>query len=113
MKKLIAAHTTFAPRYPGYVNVSREDGDVIITVRGDPIVRDAAYICGNPSDGGKPGRCLPGDENCNNYCNMAPEKGPMVDHPKPCVQTFEGKTVSVRLSVDEWTTLALELVKGA
>ena len=113
MRNLIAAHTTLATSYPGYVNVSREGGDVIITVRGDPKVRDGAYICGNPSDKGKPGRCLPGDDNCNNYCNCAPEKGPMADHPKPCVQTFEGTTVSVRLSAEEWASLFRELTKGA
>lgn len=113
MRKLIAAHTTLALIYPGYVNVSREDDDVIITVRGDPKIRDGAYICGNPSDKGKHGRCTAGDENCNNYCNMAPQKGPMQDHPAPCTQTFEGETVTVRLSDDEWRALAGGLVKGA
>jgi hypothetical protein len=114
MNKLIGAFTTLAPVYPGYINVSQEvGGAVVITMRGDPIIRDGAYICGNPSDKGKPGRCLPGDENCNNYCNMAPQKGPMQDHPKPCVQTFEGKTVSVRLTAEEWAALSAELAKEA
>lgn len=106
MSKLIAAYTTLAPLYPGYINFSRDDdGSVVISMRGDPRVRDAAYICSNPSDRGKPGRCLPGDENCNNYCNMAPQKGPMQDHPKPCTQTFEGETVTVRLTAAEWGEL--------
>ena len=48
MSKLIAAHTTLAPVYPGYVNVSRDDdGAVIVTVRGDPaVMNDASHICG-------------------------------------------------------------------
>lgn len=25
--------------------------------------------------------CHPGDAVCNNYCNLAPQKGPMQDHP--------------------------------
>lgn len=27
--------------------------------------------------------CHPGDAVCNNYCNLAPQKGPMADHPAP------------------------------
>jgi len=27
--------------------------------------------------------CHPGDANCNNYCNMAPQKGPMADKAPP------------------------------
>lgn len=40
-----------------------------------------AYICGYETDKGKPGRCTPGDAHCNNYCNMAPEKGSMQSVP--------------------------------
>lgn len=25
--------------------------------------------------------CFPGDDACNNYCNRAPQKGPMAEHP--------------------------------
>jgi hypothetical protein len=112
MAKYMAACTTLAPISPGYVNVSRDDdGSVIITVRGDPETHaDRAYICGHSVDRGKPGRCTPGDERCNNYCNLAPEKGPMVDHPAPCSQTFEGKTAAVRLSAEEWVRLFSELL---
>lgn len=113
MSKCLAAFTTLAPIYPGYVNVSRdENGGVVISVRGDPDVRAGAYICGHASDAGRPGRCTPGDENCNNYCNLAPQKGPMVDEPKPCTQTFEGKLATVRLSADEWSAL-LDGLKSA
>lgn len=111
MAKLIAARTTFAPIYPGYMNVSRDDDSfVIVTVRGDPETKaDRFYICGFAADKGAHGRCTPGDERCNNYCNMAPQNGPMQDHPLPCSQTFEGKTAVVRLSSDEWRELLREL----
>ncbi|WP_136617081.1 MULTISPECIES: hypothetical protein [Mesorhizobium] len=112
MAKLMAAFTTLGPIYPGFVNVSRnDDGSVTIYVRGDPEVRaDSAYICGHAVDKGKPGRCTPGDQHCNNYCNLAPEKGPMVDHPASCSQTYEGKTAAVRLSAEEWVRLFSELL---
>ncbi|MGN6770584.1 MAG: hypothetical protein ACTHJQ_12180 [Rhizobiaceae bacterium] len=115
MSKLIAACTTLAPFYPGYLNFSRDDdGSVVLIARGDPeVAEDRSYICGFARDKGQPGRCTPGDENCNNYCNMAPQKGRMQDHPKPCSQTFEGKTVSVRLTADEWTQFLAEIMERA
>lgn len=42
---------------------------------------EKTYVCGYASDKGQPGRCTPGDDRCNNYCNMAPAKGPMQPHP--------------------------------
>lgn len=42
---------------------------------------EMSYICGYASDKGAPGRCTPGDDRCNNYCNLAPTKGPMQPHP--------------------------------
>ncbi|MER8394100.1 hypothetical protein NKH10_19610 [Mesorhizobium sp. M1340] len=110
MRKLLGALTTLGPIYPGYVNVSRDDDDsVVVTVRGDPEVRaDSIYICGYAADKGAHGRCTPGDDRCNNYCNLAPQKGPMQDRPSPCSQTYEGKTATVRLSPAEWA----ELLKG-
>jgi hypothetical protein len=112
--KLIGAYTTLGPIYPGYVNASRDDdGSVVVTTRGDPETREGIYICGHAADKGTHGRCTPGDEHCNNYCNMASQKGPMQDSPNPCSQTYEGKTVSVRLSADEWAGLVAEFTKGA
>ncbi|MER9376020.1 hypothetical protein [Mesorhizobium sp. M0491] len=107
MPKLIAAYTTLEPIYPGFANVSRnDDGSVVIYVRGNPEVRtDSGYICGFAADKGMPGRCTPGDDACNNYCNMAPQKGPMVDRPAPCTQTSEGKAATLRLMGDEWEKL--------
>jgi len=113
MKQVIAAHTTLAPVYPGYVNVSREDdGSVVVTARGDPNVRDGAYVCGYAADKGNPGRCTPGDDRCNNYCNRAPQNGPMVDHPAPCTQIHPGETITVRLSAGEWDALAGQMAGG-
>lgn len=112
MNKTITAQTTLAPIYPGYINVScEEDGSVVVIVRGDPKTVDGAYICGHAADKDAHGRCTPGDEHCNNYCNMAPQKGPMKDSPAPCSQTFEGKTVSVRLSAGEWAGIASAIAK--
>ncbi len=109
-KQLIGAYTKVDAFYPGYVNVS-QDGDVVtLIVRGDPTVRsDAGYICGHRADKGKAGRCTPGDDRCNNYCNSAPEKGPMQDHPKRCDQWFEGVTVSVTFTTDEWAKIIGEI----
>lgn len=115
MKKCIAAHTNLDPIYPGYVNISRdEDGSVIVSVRSDPTTHpNRAYICGYAADRGKPGRCTPGDESCNNYCNMAPQKGPMQDHPLPCSQTFCGETAAVRLDDGAWRALIAALIPDA
>ena len=106
MTDLITAYTKPGANYPGYVNVSRDDdGSIIITTRGDPKIVQGAFVCGYARDKGRPGRCTPGDEHCNNYCNLAPEKGPMVDHPAPTEHTICGETVSVRLTADEWEGL--------
>jgi len=97
------AYTAPGIEYPGYVSINRNaDGDVAVTVREAPTVRDGFYICGFSADKGKPGRCTKGDDRCNNYCNMAPEKGPMQDHPAPCVQTFEGKTATFVVPAADW-----------
>lgn len=106
MSKCIAAHTNLDPTYPGYVNFTRnDDGTVTVIVRGDPKKIDAGYICGYALDKGYPGRCTPGDDRCNNYCNMAPEKGPMQPHPAPCVQTHCGPEASVKLPADAFAAL--------
>ena len=93
--------------YPGYVSINRTpEGDVRVTVRGEPKIQDGAFICGFKQDKGKPGRCTPGDACCNNYCNMAPDKGPMKPHPLPCVQTFEGVTSSFTVPAAEWAKVS-------
>lgn len=107
MKKNIFAFTAMNPEqpsYPGYVSINREpSGDVTVSVRSEPRVeKDRSYICGFAKDKGAPGRCTPGDERCNNYCNMAPEKGPMQDHPLPCTQVFAGSYASFTVPAAEW-----------
>ena len=107
-KELIGAYTKSSLSYPGYVNASRDGDTITLIVRGDPVIREGAgFICAHAHEKGQLGRCTPGDDNCNNYCNLAPGKGPMQDSPKRCDQVFEGKTVSVSFSADEWAmTLA-------
>lgn len=111
MSKFLAAHTNASAPYPGYINVSRqEDGAVSITLRGDPkVIENAAYVCGFQRDKGQPGRCTPGDDRCNNYCNMAPSKGPMQRSPAPCTQVICGETVKLTLSAADFEALIAEL----
>jgi hypothetical protein len=98
------AYTDMSPvSYPGYVSVNRvENGDVEVTVRSAPTVRNGAYVCCHEE---KPGNCQPGSPNCNNYCNMAPEKGPMQDHPLPCTQVEPGAIASFVVPAAEWERL--------
>ena len=78
--------------YPGYVSINLDaKGDVTVSVRAAPTVIEGVFLC-----------CTPGDARCNNYCNMAPSKGPMQDHPSPCVQTIEGNCASFTVPAAEW-----------
>jgi hypothetical protein len=111
MRDLIYADTKPGVSYPGYVNFTREDdGSVTLVVRGDPSSHDGVYVCGYaPRDTGAPGRCTPGDDRCNNYCNMAPGKGPMQPGPLPCIQIREGTITTLRLSAVEFAALVAGL----
>ena len=93
MSRCIVALTNPGSQYPGYINFTLEDDGSTITVhfRGNPTTVDGEYICGYAADKGQPGRCTPGDDRCNNYCNRAPQKGPMQKAPLPCSQVLEGK----------------------
>lgn len=103
MNRNLLAYTAPGSQYPGYVSINRTpEGDIAVTVREAPTVRDGSYVCGFAADKGKPGRCTKGDDRCNNYCNMAPEKGPMQDHPLPCTQVFEGRSVTFTVPASEW-----------
>lgn len=107
---LINAHTNPGLN-PGYINFTRQaDGTVSVILRGDPTKFEGAYICGYAADRGKPGRCTPGDVSCNNYCNMAPEKGPMQATPAACSQVRSGETVSLTLSAADYEALIAGLV---
>ena len=114
MSKCLSAYTKLDQIYPGYINYTQEsNGTISIYVRGDPKVVDGAYLCGFPKDKGQHGRCTPRDDNCNNYCNMAPNKGPMQDHPKPCKQVICGETVKLSLSQKEFDVFQARLQVSA
>lgn len=104
MKECVFAYTGPTHNgYPGYVSVNRlENGDVEVTVRAAPTEYDGIYVCGYAADKGQPGRCTPGDDHCNNYCNAAPQKGPMADHALPCRHVKEGATVSYVVPAADW-----------
>ena len=110
MTELIGAYTAVnGDSYPEYFNATRDGDEVVITVREAPTIReDSTFICGFARDRGKPGRCTPGDACCNNYCNMAPEKGPMQDHPAKCRRVFEGKSLQMRMPLTDWLAIVRE-----
>lgn len=94
------AYTAATAQYPAYVSINQqENGDVIVTLRADADIRDGVFIC---SHTGGAGRCTAGGPNCNNYCNMAPEKGPMQDRPLPCRHVAPGQTVQVTIAAADW-----------
>lgn len=82
--------------YPGYVSVNQDDnGDVKITVRSPPTIRQGVRVCGHT--------CMPGDPECNNYCNKHPDRSlPMPDHPEPCEYTDVGVTSSFTMPREKW-----------
>lgn len=111
MSKYINAHTNAGAIYPGYINFTREDdGSVSVHLRGDPETKGGVYICGYAHQKGHPGRCTPGDEHCNNYCNMAPQKGPMQDSPNSCQQVYEGNTAKLTLSAADFEALIAGII---
>lgn len=100
------AYTAPGSSYPGFVSINREqNGDVTVTVRAAPTVRQGVYVCAHAKDAG-PGRCVAGGPTCNNYCNMAPEKGPMQDSPLPCEHIDAGATVSFTVPKEQWPDFA-------
>ncbi|ODM71661.1 hypothetical protein [Bradyrhizobium elkanii] len=110
MSKTIFAHTNLNALYPGYINFTREaDGSVSVHLRGDPSVVDGVYVCGYARDKGQPSRCTPGDDRCNNYCNMAPQKGAMQEHPAACVQVICADVEKLTLSAADFEALVAGL----
>lgn len=104
MRDNIFAYTgPTGPGYPAYVSINRlENGDVEVTVRGAPNVYEGSRICAYKHQAGEAGRCTPGDAYCNNYCNMAPEKGPMQDHPLRCQHVKEGPIAVCVVPKEQW-----------
>jgi hypothetical protein len=106
MRKCLNAHTNPGTDCPGYINFTREDdGTISVHLRGNPTIVEGEYICGYACDKGQSGRCTPGDGKCNNYCNMAPEKGPMQKCPLPCRQVYAGQTEKLTLSAADFEAL--------
>ena len=111
MSKCISAHTNPGCNFPGYINFSREaDGSITVHFRGDPQEVNGCFVCANLADKGKSGRCFPGDDNCNNYCNMAPAKGPMQRSPKDCVQVIEGANASLKMTAEAFEAFIAPLM---
>lgn len=83
------AWTVPSPIYPEFVNFMVDGDDIIVTVRGSAAAIDGVAICGQ--------NCRPGDALCNNYCNRAPDKGPMADMPPTMTHHKCGETVAMRI----------------
>ena len=110
MNGFIFAHTEVGSSFPGYMNFTKlEDGRVQLIVRSPAKVTTGAYLCGHAEDKGKHGRCTPGDENCNNYCNKASGKGPMANKPKDCETVRMGETARIIISAADFDTLCTAL----
>jgi hypothetical protein len=108
----IFAYTASGVIYPEYISVN-ETGDpnlFRITVRSAPTKQRGCYICGYAADKGKPGRCTPGDDRCNNYCNMAPEKGRMQDAPQSCEHIREGSVATITLTKEHMQEIAAAII---
>lgn len=107
----VAAWTAMGVSYPEYFNATVDGDEVRITIRAAPEVREnSSFVCGFKHQKGQPGRCTPGDARCNNYCNMAPEKGPMQPHPATCTQVICGETVSMRMPADQFRKLCATIL---
>lgn len=90
---------------PGYLSINRlPTGEVAVTLRSSPTVREGVHVCAYGRDAG-PGRCTPGGPTCNNYCNMAPEKGPMQDSPMAATHIDAGVQASLTLPAEQWAKL--------
>lgn len=114
MPKNVHAHTAPGADYPEYISVNETDDPNLftVTVRSAPTKREGSYVCGYARDKGQPGRCTPGDDHCNNYCNMAPEKGAMQDHPRPCEHVGEGPTAIITLTMPQIDQLAGDILRA-
>lgn len=114
MSKNVFAFTAAGSSYPEYVSVNEtDDPDLFtITVRSQPVVRQGVYVCGHAKDKGQPGRCTPGDERCNNYCNMDHEKDKMADAPMPCEHVSEGASAVITLTMQQMEELAGSIIRA-
>lgn len=101
------AHTKGSITFPGFLNLKQDGEDFILTVRGDPKEYRGIAVCGV--------NCLPGGPLCNNYCNLAPQKGPMQKGPVAMDHVKCGEQVQLRLTREEaqaWLLKAWDLARG-
>lgn len=102
MHKNIFAFTAEGSEFPEYVSINRLDnGEVSITIREKPSSGSGARICRNKGDAGAYD-CFPGGPHCNNYCNMAPSKGPMQDAPAAVDWVKPGAVAEIVLPAGVW-----------
>ena len=93
--KNVLAYTDLGSGYPGFISINRNDaGDVAVHVRAAPVMIKGVRVCGHD--------CHPGKFGCNNYCNRAPEIGPMADRPADCTHTREGAQASFTIPAAAW-----------
>lgn len=104
--KTLAAYTCPDTIFPPFFNVSRDDdGSVVVSIRGNPTVKEGVRVCGHD--------CAPGGPGCNNYCNRHPDKSlPMADRPEPCTHFKCAETVSYRMRADEWEAIKAMIAAG-
>lgn len=115
MTRNVHAYTAPGGSYPEYISVNETDDQDLFTIsiRSKPTINEnGSFICGFAKDKGQLGRCTPGDDHCNNYCNMAPEKGKMQDHPKACQQVSEGATALITLTMAQMEQLAGDILRA-
>lgn len=114
MTKNVFAFTAAGSNYPEYVSVNETDDPdkFTITVRSASTKRQGCYVCGQAIDKGQPGRCTPGDDHCNNYCNMAPQKGAMQDAPLSCEHVCEGPSAIITLTMQQVDQLAAAILRA-
>lgn len=106
MNKLLGAWTGDESGYPPFVNFYEKDGRVTITLREPQKEVKWANVCSvGFHKRGVLGYCTPGDNNCNNYCNLAPEKGDMQDSPSKVKVPQCGNSLSMQIPLEAFTNL--------
>ena len=100
----IFAYTAPGADFPGFVSINRlPNGDISISVRAAPTgPHNGVRVCKNRADA-TGYDCWPGGPHRNNYCNMAPQKGPIQDAPEAIEYYKEGDLSEFVIPADEWT----------
>ncbi len=103
MSENIFAYTAPGSNFPGFVSINRlPNGDVSVSVRAAGTgPHKGSRVCRHRKDA-TGYDCYPGGPHCNNYCNMAPQKGPMQDHPEQIEYYKPGDQSEFTVPADEW-----------